>query len=165
MSALLTAVLIPARPHRPVTALRFPAEEIPLLWAEVGGPIERVMLLDPAGALIVNGWGVRYGLPANARATALAAAANPVWRGGTIVGDAVLVGAASGGAESCADPAYTDVLLVSGRVGIEIREPSGDTPGIAVPPVEWSDPFAAYTEGLRLARGYPLCAVRVHRLG
>ncbi|WP_220386613.1 hypothetical protein [Frankia sp. ArI3] len=92
----------------------------------------------------------------------LAAAANPVWRGGTIVGDAVLVGAARGGVETSADPAYTRVLLASAgsRFGVELCAPAGE-PEVPVLPLEWTDVFVAYDDGLRLARGYPLYAVRV----
>jgi len=165
MSALLTAVLIPAQPHQPVAALTLDAAELPLLWTEVGGPVDRVTLLEPAGTLFTNAWAPRFGLGANKRATVLAAAANPVWRGGTILGDAVLVGAAHGGVETSADPAYTRALLApSGRYGITLRTPTGAQPPGALPPVRWSDPFAAYADGLLLARGYPHHTIRVHRL-
>ncbi|SNQ49775.1 conserved exported hypothetical protein [Frankia canadensis] len=166
MSALLTAVLIPAQPHQPVAALTLDVAELPLLWAEVGGPVDRVTLLEPAGTLFTNAWASRFGLGANMRATVLAAAANPVWRGGTILGDAVLLGAAHGGVETSADPAYREVLLTSaGRFGMEVRTPTGKEVRGVLPPLMWSDPFAAYADGLRLVRGHPLYAVRIRPLG
>ncbi|MCK9921299.1 DUF3846 domain-containing protein [Frankia sp. AgPm24] len=164
MSDILTGVLIPVEEYRPSVAIRVSLDRLPLLWEDVGGPAERVVLLQPAGTLYVNAWGMRFGLSVNRRATLLASAANPVWRGGTIVGDAVLVGAVQHGVDTCVDPAYSRVLLAAtGRFGIEFRAPSGE-PGEALPPVAWSDPFAAYGEGLRLARGYPLRAVCVRAL-
>ncbi|WP_236705870.1 hypothetical protein, partial [Frankia sp. ACN1ag] len=141
---------------------RLDVGSLPYLWEDVGGPAERVILLQPAGTLYVNAWGMRFGLHANPRATLLAAAANPVWRGGTIVGDAVLVGAARGGVETSADPAYAQVLLASAgsRFGVELCAPPGE-PEVPLLPLAWTDAFVAYDDGLRLARGYPLYAVRV----
>ncbi|KQM02370.1 protein of unknown function (DUF3846), partial [Frankia sp. CpI1-P] len=77
MSASLTGVLLRAEVTRPPEAVTFHADNLAFYRGVVGGNIEPVHLLEPAGSVYVNEGGLDLRLPMNPRATLLAAAANP----------------------------------------------------------------------------------------
>lgn len=80
MSTSLTGVLLPADLDRPPEAVTFHADDLSFYRGIVGGNIEPVHLLAPAGTMYVNEDGIDLRLPLNQRATLLTAAANPAWR-------------------------------------------------------------------------------------
>ncbi|WP_220386617.1 DUF3846 domain-containing protein [Frankia sp. ArI3] len=163
MSASLTGVLLRAEVTRPPEAVTFHADNLAFYRGVVGGNIEPVHLLEPAGSVYVNEGGLDLRLPMNPRATLLAAAANPLWRGGVLFGDALVVGPVDeDGWDTSAPEDYTKVLLAETgcRFHVEFQAPSSGRRR-RLPGLEWTGKFTAYADGLRLADGFPGMAVRV----
>ncbi len=163
MSASLVGVPRPADLSTPPRRTEFRADDLLFFQKAVGGAVEVVELLEPAGSMYVNEDGLDRRLPVNARATLLAAAATPGRRGGLLLGDALVVGPADDdGWDSSVSEEYLAVLLEEPgrRFRVEFAVPAGG-PRLRVAGREWTHVRAAYADGLLAAELFPGVAVRV----
>jgi len=162
MSASITGIRLPADRDRPPEVITFRARDLSLVQGIVGGLIEAVSLVEPAGTLWVNEEGLALGLPVNLRASLLARAANPARKGVVLPGNALLVGPADAqGRGTSVAPEYRAVLLDDpARVRVDLVSTDGER---RVLPVDgaWRNPFVAYAEGLHIAAAFPELAVRL----
>lgn len=120
---MITAIVIPADPEKPLRREEIGSTDLRAYRSLVGGNLQMVNLEEPPASLYCNEDGKGLGMPINPRATVLLWAHNDAFTGRDwIVGDTFLVGPVGpDGADLTVPELYLAMLLEATHFHIELQ--------------------------------------------